>query len=334
MRFSHQYIQRESGAVCTETLLADELVSQLYSRAREHAPSLFRHLTSMRASRLLGWVNYDLPLGRRHARRLRQTLGVDTTETLEPGNLLDSPRKIFERKIRYWDCRPMPEALDAIVSPADSRMLAGSLQTDSILFLKEKFFTFQQLVGVDRPWRDVFVQGDFAVFRLTPDKYHYNHSPVSGRVLDIYAIEGSCHSCNPTAVVAEVTPYSKNRRVVTIIDTDVPGGTRVGKVAVIEVVALMIGHIQQCYSAHRYDRPVAVAPGLFLLRGRPKSLYRPGSSVDVLLFEKGRVAFSPDILANMTHSWAESRFSAGFGRKLVETDVRVRSQIACRKGEK
>ena len=52
----------------------------------------------------------------------------------------------------------------------------------------------------------------------------------------------------PGAVVALVTPYSKNSRVVTIIDTEVPGGTGVGLVAMIEVVALMIGEVVQCYS--------------------------------------------------------------------------------------
>ena len=32
-------------------------------------------------------------------------------------------------------------------------------------------------------------------------------------------------------------------------DTDIPGGSHVGFVAMIEVVALMIGDIVQCYSA-------------------------------------------------------------------------------------
>ncbi len=39
------------------------------------------------------------------------------------------------------------------------------------------------------------------------------------------------------------SPYSKNKRILTIIDTDVPGATGVGLIAMIEVVALMIGDI-------------------------------------------------------------------------------------------
>jgi len=67
----------------------------------------------------------------------------------------------------------------------------------------------------------LFAGGDFAVCRLTPDKYHYNHLPVSGRIVDIYEVDGCHHSCNPLASVAVASIYSKNRRVVTVIDTDV-----------------------------------------------------------------------------------------------------------------
>ena len=102
-------------------------------------------------------------------------------------------------------------------------------------------------------------------------------------VRDIYALDGACHSCNPGAVVRQVTPFSKNRRVVTIIDSDVAGGTGVGLVAMIEVVALMIGDIVQCYSARRYEAPrPVVRRGCSSKRGQPKSLYRPGSSVDLV----------------------------------------------------
>lgn len=68
-----------------------------------------------------------------------------------------------------------------------------------------------------------------------------------------------------------MTPFSKNKRVVTVIDTDVEGGTQVGLVAMIEVVALIIGEVVQC---------------------------RPGSSTNVLLFQPRRVRFLDDLLAN------------------------------------
>jgi phosphatidylserine decarboxylase len=222
----------------------------------------------------------------------------------------------------------MPADPSAVVSPADARLLVGSLAPGSALFLKEKFFTLKELLGAGkRCWLKRFRNADCAVFRLTPEKYHYNHSPVSGRVTDVYTVDGACHSCNPAAVIAAATPLSKNRRAVTIIDTDVAGGTGVGKVAMIEVVALMIGDIDQCYSNRHYDNPRPAAPGMFFKRGQPKSLYRPGSSVDVLLFEPGRVSFSADIVENLYRLDVRSRFAEHFGRPLVETEVTVRSEI-------
>lgn len=327
---AHQYIQRDTGRVVTERLLADRVLQFLYSRTREKAPHLFRQLTSRRVNDGCAFWQFDLPTHRSPSavRRLIRELAIPMAECLEP-ETLTSPRRLFERRIRFWHCRPMSSDEGHIVSPADARMLVGSFADQSPLFLKEKFFDYEELLGADKvQWRHAFRDGKFAVFRLTPEKYHYNHLPVSGRVMDIYEIQGAYHSCNPGAVVRMVTPYSKNRRVVTIIDTSVPGGSDIGLVAMIEVVALMIGDIVQCYSDRQYEAPRPVVPGMFLKRGQPKSLYRPGSSVDLLIFEKDRVRFCDDILANQHHASAQSRYSAAFGQNLVETDVRVRTTIA------
>ncbi|GBC61874.1 phosphatidylserine decarboxylase [Desulfonema ishimotonii] len=327
----HQYIDRKTCGIRTEKLYGDRLVNALYAGARECPSALFRALSSARMSEFLGFVIYDMPLGAKltGARRFSHDLGVNFAECLDPPAALDTARKIFERKIRYWEIRPMPPEPEAVISPADARMLAGSFCRNSALFLKEKFFSFEALLGAEkRQWLRAFKDGDFAVFRLTPDKYHYNHAPVSGKILDIYEIPGAYSPCNPGAVIALAAPFSRNRRVVTVMDTDVPGGTGVGRVAMIEVVALMIGDIVQCYSDAKYDDPRQVTPGMFLKKGQVKSLYRPGSSTDVLIFQKDRVTFSPDIVANLYRTDVQTRFSEGFGRPLVETEVALRSQIA------
>jgi phosphatidylserine decarboxylase len=326
----HQYIDRPTSAVREETLFGDRLVRMLYGSARENAPLLFKALVSPRASDILGRFAFDSALGARAAgaRAFAREAGIDLSECLAPPDWHTTYRRVFERRIRYWERRPMPEDPRAVVSCADARLLPGSFAQGSRLFLKEKFFSLAELLGATKTrWVDAFKNGDHAVFRLTAEKYHYNHSPVAGRVLDIYAIDGQCHSCNPGALVAEANLYSKNRRTVTVLDTDVPGGTGAGLVAMVEVTALLIGRIRQCASETRYDAPREVVPGMFLRKGCPKSLYRPGSSTDVLLFEPGRVVFDRDIVENSRRLDAQSRFSMVFGRPAVETEVRVREQI-------
>ncbi|HHT9137917.1 MAG TPA: phosphatidylserine decarboxylase [Candidatus Wunengus sp. YC60] len=326
----HQYIERDSGRVCTERLFADRAVKFLYSNARENAPALFNALTSAWGSGLLGYFHYKTILSTKVSGKqdILQSIGINRDECVDNLNSLDTFEKVFERKIRYWKCRPMTENPCAIVSPADSRAIIGSFCETSSLFLKGKFFDYEELFGCNkREWLSAFQKGTFAVFRLTPEKYHYNHAPVAGKVVDFYEIDGDYHACNPGAVVTMVTPYSKNKRVVTVIDTDVPGGSRAGIVAMLEIVALMIGKITQCYSEIKYEFPQPVSTGMFLKKGLPKSLYLPGSSTTVLIFQKGRVRFAEDLIRNMFRQGVESRFSKGFGMPLVETDIRVRSCI-------
>jgi phosphatidylserine decarboxylase len=326
----HQYISRETGRVVSERLMGDHTLDLFYNRLREQAPGLFRTLTSRRMSAVLGFLHFDinLPLVGFRGMALLRRMGVDWRECLAPHHCFTTPRQVFERQIRYWECRPMDPDPLVVVSPADARVLIGSLDDVPQLFIKEKFFSAQELLGLNSPWNDRFAGGSFAIFRLTPDKYHYNHVPVSGEVADIYTLEGDYHSCNPGAQVALASIHAKNRRVVTIIDTDVPDGSRIGLVAMVEVVALMIGDIVQRYSENRYDDPRPLTKGMMLAKGCPKSLYRPGSSTDILLFQQNRITFSEDLRKNSVRNDVSSRFSAGFGRPLVETDLRVRSTLA------
>jgi len=327
----HQYIDRASGEVADERLMANRIIRTLYSPKLENAPLLAKMASSRKVSEVLGYLNYDNALSSRLSgmRRFLRSCGIDSRELLDDPKTLDTPRKVFERKIRYWQHRPLPRAERCVVCPADSRVMMGSLSDTSGLFIKGKFFEFPELLGSKGSrWTRRFDGGDFAVFRLTPEKYHYTHVPASGEVADFYNVNGRYHSCNPHAAVQLLTPYSKNRRVVTMIDTDCEGGDGIGFVAMIEVVALMVGQIEQCYSEERYDNSQPLEKGLFLRRGAPKALFRPGSSTVVLLFQPGRVRFARDLVRNQQKDGVRSRYSVGFGQPVVETDVKVRSLLA------
>lgn len=326
----HQYIDRETEQILTERFYGDRVVNYLYSSVRERSPLLFKVLTSATTSQLVSCWNYDTPFSAKisGASSFAKGLGINLTECVDDPMTFDTARKVFERKIRYWETRPLDDHDKMVASPADAKVLIGSLERTSQLFLKGKFFDFYELLGIDQEtWHQVFHNGDWAIFRLTPEQYHYNHTPVTGQVVDFYEVDGTYHSCNPGPAICIATPYSKNKRVVTIIDTDVPGGTQIGFVAMIEIVALMIGTIVQCYSEHMYDDPQSIKKGMFLKKGQPKSLYRPGSSTDVLFFQKDRIGFCQDLRKNQCRQDAVSRYSLGLGKPVVETAVSVRSPI-------
>ena len=330
-KVKHQYIDRATGEVADEHLMANRIIRTLYSAKFENAPLLSKLASSRRMSEVLGYLNYDNALSSRISgmRRFLRSCGIDARELADDVASLDTPRKVFERKIEYWQYRPLQRAERCVLCPADSRVMVGSLGETSGLFIKDKFFQFPELLGgKGSRWTRRFTEGDFAVFRLTPEKYHYTHVPVAGEVADFYAVQGRYHSCNPNAAVQLLAPYSKNRRVVTVLDTDCDGGEQVGYVAMIEVVALMVGQIEQRYSDERYDDPQPLRKGMLLRRGAPKALFRPGSSTVVLVFQPGRVRFAPDLLHNQNKPGVRSRYSLGFGQPVVETDVKVRSLLA------
>jgi len=327
---SHQYIERTTGQVRTERFIGDRSVRCLYSAAREHAPVIFKALTSRFANDLVATLQFDLPLLTRWG-KLRSALeraGLRTDEMVNPPSPVTSLRNLFERQIRFWECRPMPNDPNCVVAPSDSRMLCGGQAGNTNLAIKQKLFGLSELLGAKSRWGPHFAFGDWAAFRLTPEKYHYNHFPVAGEIVDFYEIKGAFHSCNPIAVIKNPAASAQNGRSITVIDTGVPGGTGIGLVAMIEVVALMIGEVHQCYSAQYYLDPCPMKPGMQVQRGAVKSLFRPGSSTVILLFEPSRVQFDLDLLANLRRRDASSRFSAGFCEPLVETEVNVRSSIA------
>src|SRR5258706_16312192 len=108
---SHHYRQRGSGCLCPEPLCSDGFIQFLYAEpVRERATTLFRLLTSHRlASELFAWLSFDMPWGGRRfgIARFLKRCGVDLGECVDPNITARTARALFERQIRYWECRPM-----------------------------------------------------------------------------------------------------------------------------------------------------------------------------------------------------------------------------------
>ena len=107
----HQYVERNTGLVRSERAFGDQIVSYLYCKKREQPPLIYQLLGSQWFSTLLGWVNYDFPFGADASgiNRFLKDCAVDLSEYLERPEELDSARRVFERRIRYWQCRPMTD---------------------------------------------------------------------------------------------------------------------------------------------------------------------------------------------------------------------------------
>ncbi len=255
--------------------MANRIIRTLYSPKLENAPLLSKLASSRRMSEVLGYLNYDNALSSRMSgmRRFLRSCGIDARELVDDA-------AVARHAAQGLRAQDQVLAVPSAAASSAVRGMSGGLARDGWLAAGNLGAVHQGEVfrssrncwaARDRAGRERFTEGDFAVFRLTPEKYHYTHVPVAGCVADFYAVQGRYHSCNPNAAVQLLTPYSKNRRVVTVIDTDCDGGEQIGYVAMIEVVALMVGQIEQRYSEERYDNPQPIEEGnAAAARARPR----------------------------------------------------------------
>ena len=326
---SHQYVPASGNGQVDEALIADRVISFLYSTSREQPSVLQRIAASRFTSAVLAAWEFDYPLARPldAIERAAQRMGICLDEAYEDRRSWRTLRDLFERKIRYWQTRPMTEDCATIIAPADGKALAFGYAGDAMMPVKSRWIAVAELIG-SQALADALAPLTGVIVRLTPDAYHYVHAPVSGTVRSHQLIDGALHSCNPGALVTFDNPYAINLRRVTVIDTDVAHGSKVGTVVVVNVAAMMIGRIDDAYSENRFDDARSVAIGTFLKRGQPMALFRPGSSTSIVLWQRTRASLSAELVRNARRPDVQSRFSDWLLSPWVESALSVRATLA------
>jgi phosphatidylserine decarboxylase len=325
----HHYVEPTLGEGVAERLMADRVIGFLYNTARETPSTLQRIAASKRLTQALASWEFDRPLFRPQQTIgfAVQRMGIDLSDALGDPAHWRTLRELFERQIRYWESRPLPSAKAAIVSPADGKLLHFGGGEDAMVSVKRRFFSVPELLAKPN-WAAQFSTARGVSVRLTPEVYHYVHAPVSGVVLDVYDVDGAYHSCNPTALVSFDSPYMLNRRRVVVLNTDVPGGSQVGAVAVIAVAAMMIGRIEDRYSEQRYDEPQPLRIGTEVIQGAPMMMFRPGSSTVLVLWPSERAAATQRLTELSSKRHVPSRFGDWLLMPWNEVLVRVRAVVA------
>jgi phosphatidylserine decarboxylase precursor len=127
-----------------------------------------------------------------------------------------------------------------------------------------------------------FAGGSMLISRLCPSDYHRFHFPVSGTPSETWLLNGWLYSVSPIALRRNLGYLVENKRMLTLIESP-----EFGTVAQIEVGATNVGTIRQFFEA---GRPVQ--------KGEEKGLFAFGGSCVITLFERGRIAFDPDLVAS------------------------------------
>ncbi len=261
------------------------------------ARSLWRAAPTMSYSGVVGWgARQILPPVVRKAviGSFARQVGAVVDDAEKPLEQYESLQDFFTRRLKPG-LRPVDSAPDAIVHPADGRVVAsGYADANCRVEVKGISFSIPELLGgvdVAAP----FAGGAFAITYLSPKDYHRVHSPAEGDVTGWVHIPGTLFPVNDASVAREPGLFAINERHVTLLEGPI------GRFAVVMVAAVGVGHITVSY-----DPMVATHDGLpndgkvrirrFPVNQRPRierggelGIFHLGST-SIILFEKGRAA--------------------------------------------
>ncbi len=206
---------------------------------------------------------------------------LDSGEFANDASEFQTFNEFFFRKLKP-EARPVEQASDRVVFPADGRHLCiPDLSQTEGLFVKGEMFDLETLLG-DTELSRRYANGSLLLSRLCPVDYHRFHFPAKGQAGPTRLINGPLYSVNPIALCQDIHILAKNKRTVSILETE-----NVGRVLLLEIGATCVGGICQTYEA-----------GTTVDKGSEKGYFRFGGSSTITLFEPGRVRFDNDLVEN------------------------------------
>jgi len=269
-------IDRDTGEPFQEKILGEKWLRWAYQDSRSGLLEriLFR---STFVSKLIGkW--YDLPLSRGKIGPVIEELSIDPSEFAEPVESYRTFNEFFIRQLKP-DARPFNTDPESLACPADGRTLVfPSLEEDMFAPVKGRRFSIRKMLPVHAEY---FVNGPLAIVRLCPADYHRYHFPCAGEVIEYQDIDGTLHSVNPLALASGPDVLGDNKRSYTLINNEY-----VGNICIMEVGAFGVGGIVNTRRSGHVDKM------------DEKGWFKFGGSTIVLMFERGRVNFSEDLLKN------------------------------------
>lgn len=205
---------------------------------------------------------------------------IDSSEFKESVSSFHSFNDFFIRKLKP-ECRPLAPGEQVAIIPADGRyyFYQDISLTDGFI-VKGKKFDLATLLD-DAQLAQEYAHGAMVLARLCPSDYHRYHFPCACTPQQAKLIQGHLYSVNPIAIRRHLNIFTENKRVVTLLDSEV-----FGQIVYIEIGATNVGSIQQTYT-----------PLQTYAKGDEKGYFEFGGSALILLFQQGKIRFEADLLA-------------------------------------
>lgn len=163
---------------------------------------------------------------------------------------------------------------NALISPADSKLLVYKITDDLCFNVKRSSYTLSEILE-DSELPKKYKGGYCLVFRLGVDDYHRYIYTDCGRLKRRYRIKGELHTVRPVSEKMKV--FSRNTREISLLETE-----NFGDVIQLEVGAMFVGAIKN----HNIEK---------FKRGAEKGYFEFGGSTIVMLYDKN-IKIDDDIL--------------------------------------
>ncbi len=180
----------------------------------------------------------------------------------------------FTRQIKP-SLRPVCRESDVLISPCDGLLSAYHIQGETVIPVKQSRYSIARLLGSKKEAAR-FQNGVCLVFRLCVNHYHRYCYVDDAIMLSHCYLQGKLHTVRPIAL-EKLPVFTENSREVTVMKT-----THFGRVAQIEVGAMLVGKIQ--------NHPMRGE----VLRGSEKGMFLYGGSTVVLLLQEGSAKISEE----------------------------------------
>ncbi|MBI4428378.1 MAG: phosphatidylserine decarboxylase [Ignavibacteriales bacterium] len=273
------YIDRCTGRTESEPVFAAGFLDWLHNTSLGHWANelLFKQKIF---SRFYGWF-HRTRLSKRKVQRFVSKMNVNLGEAVVPSGGFCSFNDFFTRRIDL-SRRPIDKDDNVCVAPADGRVLAYQTVAPNQTFrIKQSTFNLAEFLRNEELTRK-FAGGSMVISRLYLSDYHHFHFPDSGIPHPASTIPGKYYAVSPYSMQRILPFYAENHRMVTIFDSE-----HFGEIAMVEVGALTVGSIRQCFT-----------PDVSVSKGARKGFFELGGSTVALLFTRGTIRFDEDLCKN------------------------------------
>jgi phosphatidylserine decarboxylase len=227
---------------------------------------------------LYGWIQKQ-PSSKKKISPFVKQFYIDTSEFQDPVESFTSFNDFFIRKLKAG-ARPIDPGSNIAVMPADGRYHFYPKITSGTRFsVKKRLFDLETLFQ-SKELAARYDGGSLVMARLCPTDCHRFYFPIDCVPSSAKLINGKLYSVNPIATRDNPWIWGVNRRVLTMLSSDI-----FGEVAYFEVGATNVGSITQTYTPHTPQK-----------KGDEKGYFSFGGSALLLFFEPGKISFDSDLL--------------------------------------